>query len=183
MFSEYGYQATTLAQIAKRAGVSVETVQKHGPKAALVWAAVEVASFGVEGAEVDFMATPQGAELSQVRDPERFATFAGEVLLGINQLAAGVWTAVTEAARADRELRGHLVQRLAWIRQQFETVLRLAAERGWLRTDLPFEDLVEAFGVIGSVEGYVRFVHYEGKSAEEYQAFIARLVRHTILAR
>ena len=44
LFSELGYSGTTLAKIAKRAGVSVETVQKTGPKAALIRAAVEVRS-------------------------------------------------------------------------------------------------------------------------------------------
>ena len=32
LFSELGYACTTLAKIAKRAGVSVETVQKNGPE-------------------------------------------------------------------------------------------------------------------------------------------------------
>nr|BFF18256.1 hypothetical protein GCM10025730_17770 [Promicromonospora thailandica] len=48
LFGELGYAGTTLARIAERAQVSVETVQKAGPKAALMRAAVEVSSFGVE---------------------------------------------------------------------------------------------------------------------------------------
>ncbi|MEE6311521.1 TetR family transcriptional regulator, partial [Plantactinospora veratri] len=43
VFGQHGYQAATFAQIARRAGVSVETVRRHGPKAAIMWAAVEVA--------------------------------------------------------------------------------------------------------------------------------------------
>src|SRR5688500_12088486 len=70
VFSENGYQAATFAQIAKRAGVSIETVQKHGPKTALLWAAVEVASFGVEGRNLDFFATKYGTAMLQVSDPD-----------------------------------------------------------------------------------------------------------------
>ncbi|GAA5031746.1 helix-turn-helix domain-containing protein [Actinopolymorpha pittospori] len=182
VFSENGYQAATFAQIAKRAGVSIETVQKHGPKTALMWAAVEVASFGVEG-EVDFFATDLGTAMIEVRDADGFAAFVGEAMLAINEPAAGVWTAVTGAALGDSELRDHLVERLAGIRRQVENVLRVVGERGWLRTDVAFDDLVEACCVITSVESYVRFVRLDGKSHEEYQAFITRTIRDTILKR
>lgn len=180
VFSEQGYQAATFPQIAKRAGVSVETAQKHGPKAALLWAAVEVASFGVEG-DVDFFDTERGAGMLQVRDPEGFAAFLGETVLAINEPVAGVWTALTAAAHGDREVRGLLSERLALIRGQVENVLRRVAERGWLRTDVPLDDLVQVLCVITSVETYVRCVHLDGKSPEEYQAFVTRTVRDTVL--
>jgi AcrR family transcriptional regulator len=182
VFSENGYQAATFAQIAKRASVSIETVQKHGPKAALMWAAVEVASFGVEG-DVDFFATDLGKAMIEVRDLDGFAAFVGEAMLAINEPVAGTWTAVTGAAHGDSELRGHFVERLAAIRRQVENVLRLVAERDWLRTDVPFDDLVEAFCVITSVESYVRVVRFDGKSPEDYKAFVARTVRDTLLVR
>src|SRR6478672_11116847 len=53
LFGRDGYRATTFAQLATEAGVSVKTVQENGPKSALLQAAVELASFGVEG-ETDF---------------------------------------------------------------------------------------------------------------------------------
>ncbi len=182
VFSENGYQAATFAQIAKRAGVSIETVQKHGPKTALLWAAVEVASFGVEG-EIDISNTEQGAAMIEARDPDGFAEIVGETMLTINEPAAGVWTALTGAAHGDDELRDNLVERLAGIRRQVENVLRVTAERGWLRTDVPFDDLVEAMCVITSPESYVRFVRLDGKSHNKYKAFITRAVRDTILQR
>jgi AcrR family transcriptional regulator len=182
VFSEHGYQAATFTQIAKRAGVSIETVQKHGPKTALLWAAVEVASFGVEG-EIDFFDTRRGVAMLQVRDPEEFAAFVGETMLAINEPVAGVWTAVTAAAHGDREAGGHLAKRLGSIRRQVENVLRSVAERGWLRTDVPFDDLVEALCIITSVESYVRYVRLDGKSHDEYKAFVARTIRDTILLR
>ncbi|MGN9913246.1 TetR/AcrR family transcriptional regulator [Phytohabitans sp. LJ34] len=183
VFSEHGYQAATFAQIANRAGVSIETVRTNGPKAALMWAAVEVASLGVEGRDTDIFATDVGKAMLEVADPDGFAAFLGQTMLAVNEPAAGVWTAVTGAAHGDRELRDHLAQRLAAIRKQVENVLRVVAERGWLRTDVPFDDLVEACCVITSVESYVRFVRLDGKSAEEYKAFITRTIADTILVR
>ena len=182
VFSEHGYEGATFARIADRAGVSVETVQKHGPKTALLWAAVAVASWGVEG-EVDFFDTERGAAMLEIREPDAFATYLGETMLAVNEPVAGVWTAVTAAARADRELSDNLTDRLAAIRRQVANVLSRAAERGWLRADVPLDDLVEAVCVITSVESYVRYVRMDGKSTEQYQAFVTRTVRDTILRR
>ncbi|GAB2994724.1 TetR/AcrR family transcriptional regulator [Amycolatopsis acidiphila] len=182
VFSEHGYHGATFAQIAKRAGVSVETVQKHGPKTALLWAAVEVASFGAEG-QIDFFDTDRGTAMLQLDAPDAFATFVGELVLAINVPVAGVWTAVTAAAHGDREVRGVLAERLTSIRTQVKNILRTVAERGWLRTDVPFDDLVEALCVITSVESYVRYVRMDGKSHEQYKAFVTRTVHDTILMR
>ena len=44
LFAAEGYARTTFAKIAAAAGVSAETVQCHGPKAALMIAAVEYAA-------------------------------------------------------------------------------------------------------------------------------------------
>src|SRR5262245_45472349 len=49
LFAEHGYARTTLAKIADAAGVSQETVQLQGAKAALMVAAIERAAFGVTG--------------------------------------------------------------------------------------------------------------------------------------
>src|SRR6516225_5200646 len=51
LFAAEGYTRTTFAKIAAAAGVSAETVQGQGPKAALMIAAIEHAAFGVSGEE------------------------------------------------------------------------------------------------------------------------------------
>jgi AcrR family transcriptional regulator len=182
VFGEHGYHAATFAQIAKRAGVSVETVQKHGPKSALLWAAVEVASFGVEG-DVDLFETERGRAFLAARDPDEFAAVVGETMLAINAPVAGTWTAATAVAHGDPEVAANLARRLATIRGQVEKALRVVGERGWLRADVPFDDLVEAVCVITSVESYVRYVRMDGGTPERYQTFVARALRDTVLAR
>ena len=59
----------------------------------------------------------------------------------------------------------------------------MADERGWLRGDVPFDELVETFCVLTSVETYVRFVQLDGKSVDAYKAFVARALRDTVFAR
>jgi AcrR family transcriptional regulator len=181
-FGERGYHGATFARIAKRAGVSVETVRANGPKTALLWAAVAVASFGVEG-DIEFFDTERGKNMLELREPDAFGAYLGETMLAINEPVAGVWTAVTAAAHGDCEVRDTLAERLVSMRRQVEKVLQVVGERDWLRTDVPFDDLVEALCVITSVEAYVRYVRTDGKPREEYQAFVARTVNDTILRR
>ncbi|MFC6421934.1 TetR/AcrR family transcriptional regulator [Ornithinimicrobium tianjinense] len=181
IFSLQGYQATTFAQLAERAGVSVETVQKHGPKSALLQAAVEMASFGVEG-ENDFFDSEAGRSVLAAQNPDELAAAVGQAILAINAPSAGAWTALAGAAQGDPELRSHHLQMLGLIRAQVDAVLRWVDGRGWLRQDVSHDELVEAICVITSVESYVRFVELDGKTPEEYRAFVTRAMRETVLA-
>lgn len=180
LFSRQGYKATTFAQLAKHTGVSIETVQKHGPKAALLQSAVELASFGIDG-ETNFFETEFGKAMQHFGDREALAAFAGNAMLAINEPSAGVWMAVVGAAHGDEELREFQVRMLSSIRGQIERILRWVAERDWLRLDVPFDELVESFCIITCVESYVRFVVLDGRSPDEYRAFVERTVRATIL--
>lgn len=181
LFGQQGFTATTFAQIAETAGVSVQTVQKHGPKSALLQAAVELAAFGVEG-ETNVFQTEAGASMLTVDDPDTFATRLGDAMLAINEPVSQVWLAFVGAAHGDEELRGHQLHILALVRSQVERFLRYVADRGWLRTDVPFDSLVEAFCVVTSVESYARFILIDQRDTKEYRDFIARTVRATILA-
>ena len=179
LFGSRGYRATTYAELADEAGVSVKTVQEHGPKAALLQAAVELASFGVEGEE-DFFATDLGRAMLTVRDADQLATMLGGVMLAVNAPSAGVWMTFASAANGDRELTRVRAGMLDLIRGQVEHLLRWVDDSGWLRRDVPFDDLVEAVCVITCVETYVRFVEQDGRSPEQYCAFVARTVRETV---
>ena len=68
LFAADGYARTTLAKIAAAAGVSAETVQGQGPKAALLIAAVEYAAFGVSGEE-NILNLDVGRQLIAIDDP------------------------------------------------------------------------------------------------------------------
>jgi AcrR family transcriptional regulator len=181
LFSRQGYPATTFPQIAQQAGVSVETAQKHGPKAALLRHAVELAAFGVES-ESDLFATDVGKALLATTSVAEFATVIGDVIFGINAPSAGLWMTVVGASQGDEELRAFQTEMLASVRVQVEQVLRMADQRGWVRGDVPFDDLVEAVCVLTSVDTYVRFVQLDGKSVGAYKSFVARALRDTVLA-
>jgi hypothetical protein len=117
LFGRQGYQATTFAQVAEEAGVSVKTVQAQGSKSALLRAGLELTAFGVEG-ETDVFATGIGKAILDVGDRDGFAALVGNAMVAINAPAAGLWLAAVGAAHGDEELGGFHTSMLASIRAQ-----------------------------------------------------------------
>src|ERR1700743_3687704 len=68
LFAADGYARTTLAKIAAAAGVSAETVQGQGPKAALLIAAAEFVGVGVSDEE-NILDLDVGRQLIAIDDP------------------------------------------------------------------------------------------------------------------
>jgi AcrR family transcriptional regulator len=179
LFSELGYPGTTLAKIAERAQVSVETVQKSGPKSALIRAAVEYTSFGIEG-DRDVLDLDVGQAFLALTNRKQVAPLAAATMRRINSGSAGVWMALTCAAHGDPELRATFLEFLDAIRRQNERMIALFRDRGWTRTDLPFDENVDTWLVLSSVETYVR-LRASGRSDDEYAAWLQRMVERTLV--
>lgn len=175
LFAEKGYQGTTMPAIARRAGVSTETVQNHGPKVELLRAAIAAASFGsAPGTAV--AETELGAGMLAASSPAEAARLGGELLATVNEGAHGVWLAFSEAARTDPVLEAELRRLTAEVAEQNEAVLAHWRQRGWLRTDVPFSALVLRSTAIGAVELWDRVVRLDGHSREEYVDLVAGLM-------
>ncbi len=175
LFSEHGYQGTTMAAIADVAGVSVQSVHLAGPKGALLMAAFEMAFAGDEGSHpladrpalVDIMATADSSEAL-----DRYV----EYIAHANERSAGIWDALRTAAQtddamarslADLEERraGDLGTGAAWLRQ------RRLLER---RADL--NQVADVLGLITGPDTYRHFVLDRRWPRDRYQ----RWMRHAI---
>ncbi len=175
LFAERGYSGTTMPAIARRAGVSTETVQNHGRKVELLRAAIAAVSFGsAPGAAV--AETAPGARLLAASSVEEAARLSAELLATVNAGSYGVWMAFSEAARSDPVLETELRRLTTEISAQNETVLVHWAERGWLRTDLPLSDLVLRAAAIGAIELWDRIVRLDCHSREEYVELVCGLL-------
>ena len=107
LFAERGYAGTTLPAIGRRAGVSTETVQNHGPKVELLRAAIDAVSFGAgPGAAVS--ETELGRLMMGATSATEAARRSAEVLATVNQSSHGVWMAFSEASRSDETLTAEL---------------------------------------------------------------------------
>ena len=179
LFAEYGYAHTTFAKIAEAAGVSSETVQAHGPKAALLIAAAERAAFGVTG-ERDILNLEYGRRFVATQDPEEALDVLVAEQTGLRQRTAFLGLALIGGASADPDLDRYYKNLLADMNKRIEGILMVARDRGWLRQDVPFDELVETYAVIGSVDSYLRITHYDGWPVERYRAWCRRMFAETI---
>ena len=65
-------------------------------------------------------------------------------------------------------------------RQEHLEVLR---DRGWLRDDVPFDELAETAAVLCSVEIYLRMTLLDGGSVDAYRRWCRRMLAETVFAR
>ena len=179
LFANDGYARTTLAKIAVRAGVSAETVQGQGPKAALLIAAVEYAALGVSGEE-NILNLDVGRELIAIDEPLEALDFVVSAVTDVHNRTAKLAPALFGGASSDPELDRYLHEFIAGINGQARRVLETFRDRGWLRDDVPFDELVETTAVLCSVEIYLRMVHRDGWSADAYQAWCRRMLAETV---
>jgi AcrR family transcriptional regulator len=182
LFAAEGYARTTLAKIASAAGVSAETVQGHGPKAALMIAALEQVAIGVTD-EGNVLNLDAGRAFLRLDDPDEALDYLAAMGSDVNEQAAPLAFAVIGAAASDPELSQYLNKLIASITGQCRRILTVCRDRDWLREDVPFNELVETTAVLTSVDTYLRMTHYDGWSVARYRRWVRRMVAETIFRR
>jgi AcrR family transcriptional regulator len=181
LFATDGYARTTLAKIAAAAGVSAETVQAQGPKAALLIAAAEYTGVGVAGEE-NILNLEIGRKMLAIEDREEALGFLVDAVTGVHERTAALAPALFGGAGVDPELDRYLQEFIAGINQQSRRVLGEYRERGWLRADVGFDELVETIGVLCSVETFLRITHRDGWTVDAYRAWCRRMLAETVFS-
>jgi AcrR family transcriptional regulator len=182
LFATQGYAGTTFAKIAAAAGVSPQTVQAHGPKASLLKAAAEYVSLG-ESDRDDVFDLELGRALMAADDRDAGFGSMVQVLSDMYERGASLWLALSAAAVDDPELRRYHAKWVADITAQGRRLLEVCRDRGWLRDDIPFDDLVTTTAVVTSPETYQRLVHHGGFSAAAYRKWVVRMLNETVAKR
>jgi AcrR family transcriptional regulator len=105
LFEERGWSGTTVAAIAKRAGVAVETVYSGvGSKKQVLRAVVDYAVVG-DADPVPLVERDVFAALA-VGDRDERITAGVDMLIGIQERVAKLWRTAMEAAASDEEIDG-----------------------------------------------------------------------------
>jgi AcrR family transcriptional regulator len=167
LFRAQGWAGTTVAAIAERAGVAVETVYKAGgAKSALLRGAMDAAVVG-DTEPVPLAERPEVQGLGEGTEDERI-TRAVAITAAIHERSAGVWMAIVEAAASDAKVD-------AW-RLELERGRRLELERSTERIfGAPLDDhLLTMVWVLYGPETYLKLTGDEGLSRAEYEAFLVR---------
>jgi AcrR family transcriptional regulator len=179
LFAADGYARTTLAKIADAAGVSAETVQGQGPKAALLIAAIEYAGFGVAG-ETNVLNLDVGRHLLAIDDLDEALDYVADTATNIHQRTAPLAPALFAGASGDDELERYMDDLFASIKLQFRRVLEVLRDRGWLRFDVPFDELLETSVVVCSVDTYLQTTQRGGWTVDAYRSWCRRMLAETV---
>ena len=181
LFAADGYARTTMAKIAAAAGVSAETVQGLGPKAALMVAAIEDVAFGVTG-DQNILDLDPGRALLTLEDVSEAVDFVVAVQTEIHERTAKLSLALVAGAGADPVLDRYLTDLTAGVGRQLRRVVDVFRDRGWVRTDVPYDEVVETAVVLAGVETFLRFTHRDGHSVDAFRGWLRRMLRETVCA-
>ena len=169
LFIRDGYGATPMRAIAAEAGVSVQTVNLHGPKHALLRAAYDRALVQSEG-WTDFNDTEPIRAIVAETDMGRLLDRYVVYMAGAHARIADIVRTVRAAADADpaaREVYREIEERRLYsIRMGME----MMAARGVIERDR-VEDTATMLGLLVSNDTYLHF-RDAGWSPERYQAWL-----------
>ena len=143
-------------------------------------ASVEFAAFGVTG-DHSVLDLDVGRRFMAITDRDEAVDFIVGEQTAIHERAAGATQALYGAAANDPELDGYLGELIAGVGRQVRRLLEVCSERGWLRDDVAFDELVETAVVISSMETYFRMVHRDGWTLDAYRNWFRRMLHEAVL--
>jgi AcrR family transcriptional regulator len=181
LFLDQGYGATTLDQVAARAGVAVQTVYFHfGNKATLLKEALDVAAVG-DDQPVALLDRPWLEELTAEPDPVRLIDLwmdAGREILG---RVAPLLAVVRATMGTDPDLAAQWETNEVERRTAFRTLAGLLADRAALRPGLTVESAAELGFLISSAENYIVATGTLGWSPQRWRTTTATLLAQALL--
>lgn len=182
LFVAQGYAGTTVAQIAERAGVNVDTLYASvGRKPALLRAVVETAISGTDRAvpaeQRDYVRAVRAAPGAR----EKIALYAGAVA-EMGPRTAPIFLALRDAPVRDPQcarLRTEITSRRAADMRRFAAELRAT---GQLRADLTDDEVADIVWSTHSAEYYALLVHECGWTPERFGAHLVDTWCRVLLA-
>jgi TetR/AcrR family transcriptional regulator, regulator of autoinduction and epiphytic fitness len=183
LFLERGYAGTTLAAIAKAAGVVVETIYRaYGSKAELFKAVVRAAvAGGADRARVPVEQRPAIAAVIAETDPHRQLQLYAATQPGIHARAGPLLRVLIGAAATDPDLAK------LWTQLEDERLngmgrfAQLLADRGVLRPDLSVEEARDLLWTLNALAVHDLLVLQRGWSPERYRDWLADVLARELL--
>ena len=181
LFLDQGYGATTLDQVAARAGVAVQTVYFHfGNKATLLKEALDEAAVG-DDEPVALMERPWFEQITAEPDPVRVIDLWMDGGLEILQRVAPLLAVVRGTVGTDPDLAAQWDANEGERRTAFRALADLLADRKALRSGLSVEDAADLAFLIHSAENYIVATHTLGWTPERWQRTTAKLLVQGLL--
>lgn len=181
LFATQGYQATTIAAIAREAGVSAETVKTTASKAELLIAAFEVTFSGSEGAET-LADTEVANGLLDLPDDVFLDTVLTQITTA-NARGHGLWTVLLGAALSDPVVDEALRRILEHRSADYRGLVSELRRRDLASPDIDDSAVADALSFLLSPESYQQLVTQSGWTSERYAEWLRRAVHAEIATR
>jgi AcrR family transcriptional regulator len=178
LFVAQGYTATTMADIAREAGVAVQSVYKAGQsKAELLQAVVDLA---VAGDDEDIMIAdrPAFAAIDEETDARRQVQRFADLIASIQERSAPVQNAFRQAAAVDHTVAASLAASHRRRIETFTTVVGMIPRR---RLRRPLGESAETAWAIGSPEVFLLLRDQQHWDAARYRRWLRATLVEVLL--
>lgn len=175
-----GYAATTVAAVAREAGVSVETIYKgFGGKPGLVRALYDRGLVGPGPVPAYLRAD---AVREQETDPAAIMRNWSVITSEVTSTVVPILLLMRSAAATDAEMAALVSESDEANLERMRHHARFLARRGYLRRGVTVEEAADVLWTCTSVELYELLVLKRGWSLPRYAAFLADFMIATLLA-
>jgi AcrR family transcriptional regulator len=152
LFLSRGYVATTMADIAREAGVALQSVYTAGQsKADLLHLVTDLAVAG-DDQEVMLVDRPEVAAVAAESDPERQVQMLARLIATTMERLAPVWIAYREAAAVDPKAASNLIAAHRRRRETFGAMIGMVPEQ---RLRHPHEPSADTMWAVGSIDVFL----------------------------
>lgn len=181
LFTERGYVATSVDEIARAAGVGRATVfASVGGKPALLKQAYDVGLVGDDEA-VSLVERPRSQAIIADPDQRSFLARYAELATEISGRIAGIYEAVRQASGADLQARDLWIDVLRQRREGMDNLVRFLLSKGKLRDGLDAKSAADLAWVLVDPGLYHMLVYQRGWSPPQYQAWLTELLQSQLL--
>lgn len=179
LFVQDGYTATTLEQVATRAGVAVQTVYFHfGNKSSVLRAAVDVAAVG-DDELVPMLERPWLDEARVEPDPRTVIALWTAYGRGIMTRVGPIMRVVRDAAAVDAVMADQWATNQAQTESAFLVLAEQLQAMDALR--LPVDDAVAVLLALSGLEVYLSLTA-RGWTSEQWERFVVDALTHALLS-
>ena len=178
LFVADGYHATTLEQIASRAGVAVQTVYFHfGNKRSVLKEAVDVAAVG-DDEPIAMLDRPWLEEARTEPDPRRVIELWTRYGRGIVTRVGPIMRVVRDAAVVDPEMAEQWATNMTQTAAAFRVLAEQLDDRGALR--VPVDEATDILCALSGLEMYLGLAD-RGWPAEQWERGVVDALTHALL--
>jgi len=171
LFLTKGYVATTMAEIAREAGVALQSVYSAGQsKADLLHLVTDVAVAG-DGEDVMLLERPTYAAVAAESNPERQVEMIAALIAATMERLAPIWVAYREAAAVDAKAAANLIAAHQRRHETFAGMIGMVPED---RLRLSPEVATDTAWAIGSIDVFLLLRSNQGWDAPQYAEWLTQ---------